>query len=119
MRIRSWLLLGVGYLAGTKAGREKFEELKNAVQDLASSDVAAEAINKVRGNLGLAQSAQREAGRNGKSGGDGSPSGWQQEEGAWVPDSAETRSDDRGGQADSRGETDGDESKRGDTTAEA
>ena len=53
MRIRSWLFMGIGYLAGTRAGRERFEDLKNTVTDLAQSDFVAEALGRTRESLGV------------------------------------------------------------------
>ena len=55
MRIRSYLFMGIGYLAGTRAGREKFEELKNGVQGLAQSDVVAGALERARDSFGRSE----------------------------------------------------------------
>lgn len=54
MRIRSWLFMGIGYLAGTRAGRERFDDLKNSLTDLAQSDLVSEALGRTRETLGLA-----------------------------------------------------------------
>lgn len=51
MRIRSWLFMGIGYLAGTRAGRERFEDLKNTVTDFAQSDLFAGAVDRTRESL--------------------------------------------------------------------
>ncbi len=104
MRMRSWVLLGIGYLAGTRAGREKFEQFKQAAQDFASSDAAADAMNRVRTTLGLTEpvsTVQGEVLDAEESEGD-----------------TETKSDDAGADVDT-GSGDGDASKREDTTAEA
>jgi hypothetical protein len=61
MRIRSWLFMGIGYLAGTRAGRERFEDLKNSVTDLAQSDLVAEALGRTRQSLGLDSPESRDA----------------------------------------------------------
>ena len=61
MRIRSWLFMGIGYLAGTRAGRERFEDLKNSVTDLAQSDLVAGALGRTRESLGLAGEEARDA----------------------------------------------------------
>ena len=58
MRIRSWLFMGIGYLAGTRAGRERFEDLKNTVTDFAQSDLVAGALDRTRGSLGLDDESQ-------------------------------------------------------------
>lgn len=57
MRIRSWLLLGIGYVAGTRAGRERFEDLRDSVQGLAQSDLVADTLGRVRESVGLQPSA--------------------------------------------------------------
>jgi hypothetical protein len=54
MRIRSWLFMGIGYLAGTKAGRERFDELRDSLTEFAQSDFVADALGRTRESLGLA-----------------------------------------------------------------
>ena len=61
MRIRSWLFMGIGYLAGTRAGRERFEDLKNSVNDFAQSDLVAEALGRTRQSLGMVGEEARDA----------------------------------------------------------
>jgi hypothetical protein len=61
MRIRSWLFMGIGYLAGTRAGRERFDDLKNSLTDFAQSDLVAEALGRTRESLGLDDDYDAEA----------------------------------------------------------
>jgi hypothetical protein len=61
MRIRSWLFMGIGYLAGTKAGRERFDELKDTLTEFAHSDLVAEALGRTRESFGLAGGEDTEA----------------------------------------------------------
>lgn len=82
MRLRSWMMLGIGYLAGTRAGREKFEQMRLTMRDMASSDATNDLVNKVRSALGMPASE----GFGGDGAGSTGPEGWQHEEGAWVPE---------------------------------
>lgn len=61
MRIRSWLFMGIGYLAGTRAGRERFDDLKHTITDFAQSDVVAGALGRTRTSLGLTSTEARDA----------------------------------------------------------
>lgn len=39
MRLRSVLIFGVGYLVGTRAGRDRYEQIARSARDLSESDV--------------------------------------------------------------------------------
>ena len=56
MKMRSWMLLGVGYLMGSKAGQERYEELRRKAADFVTSPHMAAALAQARENLGLAPS---------------------------------------------------------------
>jgi hypothetical protein len=61
MRLRSVVAFGIGYLLGTKAGRDRYKELLETGQELSqslreftsSSAVAQDVVSRVRQTLGL------------------------------------------------------------------
>ena len=55
MKLRSWMMLGVGYVLGSKAGQEHYQELRRKMSELASSPQVSDALAKARENLGMAQ----------------------------------------------------------------
>ena len=93
MRIRSWMMLGIGYLAGSAAGRQKFEEIRSTVKEMTSSGPAAEMMDKVRTTLGMPESASSSDDDQSQSQHGGGAEGWQHQEGAWVPDAGQAASE--------------------------
>lgn len=100
MRMRSVMMFGLGYLFGTKAGRERYQEISQNLKQMASSDVTRQALDKARASLGLG-SAEDQSGAAATSSSDGQdqaegaagedesdrPEGWEHAEGgAWVPE---------------------------------
>ena len=52
MRLRSVAIFGIGYLVGTRAGQDRYQQIAASVRDMAESDVVRGYVNRA---LGLAQ----------------------------------------------------------------
>lgn len=53
MRLRSMLAFGLGYLFGSKAGREQYQAISQSLRTIADSDVARNTMKKALGGIGL------------------------------------------------------------------
>lgn len=109
MRLRSVLMFGAGYFLGTKAGRERYQEITQSLRDVVSSDMTRQVMDKARASLGMvtapgdgeATEASAETGQesgtedsetedSGTEDSEDHPDGWQHAEGgAWVPEGSE------------------------------
>lgn len=101
MRLRSVLMLGAGYLLGTKAGRERYQEITKNLREVVSSDTTRQVVEKARATLGLAPTdgtAETTASQAAQSG--DRPDGWEEAEGgALVPEGADVESGEKGSDA--------------------
>ena len=46
MRLRSLAIFGIGYLVGTRAGRDRYQQIAGSVRDVAESDVVRSYVDR-------------------------------------------------------------------------